>query len=987
MKKTLALIWVLLTFCNIYADDVSVEQARQIAAQFANSQSGRRKIKIADHNIAQQVQTAYTMCSEGQTADLYVFNIGQDDGFVIVSGNDGTKDAVLGYSFNGSFDYDKAPGSAKFMLDNYAQQIKAVRADKSTKHRIKAQASGIGAGTIVVDPFLNVSWSQEYPYNLMLDSLMRYTGCVITAVAQIMRYYEWPKRGRGSHTNEIALLPENAEQLHKDHRDDELLALTKYSSVYVDFSSSVYDWGHMKRSYKDGCTEQEANAVAKLMLDINTAFNANPDPGNTGTSTNLHPSALAQYFSYKPNMQTGASVDTMKYELRAKHPIYITGGPKDKYAPNDGFHAFVCDGYDDKDYFHLNFGWEGYCDGFYKLDDIILPNRYDYSYITQIVIGIVPNTETTEEDGVMYDAINENEATVVGCKESEDFEAVIKESVTINGKPHKVTEIAPNAFSQTYLSKAVSIQGITIPSSIKRIRDNAFADSHFQKINIHSLSAFMNLEFENPDNSESSFFTISRHPDLYLNGEKVETLVIPEGTKKIGESFRRCHSITGVEIPAGVDSIAPYAFSDCKNITKVTWSGIKHIGKCAFQSCKNLSEISSINHMKRIEAGVFNGCPLTEISLEGEIVEIGEGAFSGHKASKIYIPAKVTSIGQGALYGRNLVDITVSPSNPFHSSYMGALYDKERKILYEMPQAQIINGTTPSPKKNCTIGVPATVTSIRSYFPDGTTAIIIPESVEDIGEGCFSGCENLYDVYVYSATPILISDRTFPSGRQYLKIHVPEGSKEAYESATGWRDLQIVDDLPAGSKPEPGYDWSSDVITGLRVRHNVYELSDVLCKFDWMPAITFGDEEFTEIVDEQDYEDYADIEGFDGTYKYKEYALHLSSKYLDIVIAMRNVKGLDFLDVRSYDSIKEIEKTDISSAKAKPTMNCHFTNDAVEIEGLKKAEKVSLYKMNGQEILSVKASAEGTAKITLPAGDAETYILKAGKQSIKIHKK
>ncbi len=279
---------------------------------------------------------AYTREDSG-TPLFYIFNF--SDGYIITSADDKFP-TILGYSDSGQFDPDKVPVNMKNWLDGYANEM---------IHYLPLLPDGFGTShqTLKVKrepiaPLLTTKWNQDSPYNLLcpMDKYGRaVTGCVATAYAQIMNYHEWPAKPVGSANG-------------------------------VDFSNTTYNWRQMIDEYTNGnYTGTQANAVATLMRQCGAAVNMQYSSWSSGAYSTDVQVALPKYFKYASDLQCvwkdytpQTEWATMIYsELSAKRPVYYSG------ASTQGGHAFVCDGYSENEYFHFNWGWGGYEDGYFLL--------------------------------------------------------------------------------------------------------------------------------------------------------------------------------------------------------------------------------------------------------------------------------------------------------------------------------------------------------------------------------------------------------------------------------------------------------------------------------------------------------------------------------------------------------------------------------------------------------------------------------------------
>ncbi len=324
------------------ASQITEQQALQVAA------------KYADIDIKSHPQRMKAARKQEKTAAYYAFNIGNNDGFVIVSGDDSLTELV-GYSDSGSFDPDNMPDNMRSWLQAYSGYVASVQAGDS-----KAKRQQLGnVTTIVVRPFVTTEWNQGEPYDRLTPLLDNgahcATGCVATAMAQVMKYYEWPERGEGSNSYEY----------------------DPYGTLSMDFSQSVYDWENMLDIYSSYYDEEgnivpeyndgQARAVAKLMYDCGISVNMMYGE-SSGAYDPAIPNAFKSYFKYKSdiyyrdNMSSKEFMDVLLSELDEKRPVLICG------AGLGGGHAFVGDGYDSNNFVHINWGWGGLSDGYFNVN-------------------------------------------------------------------------------------------------------------------------------------------------------------------------------------------------------------------------------------------------------------------------------------------------------------------------------------------------------------------------------------------------------------------------------------------------------------------------------------------------------------------------------------------------------------------------------------------------------------------------------------------
>ena len=365
MKKIGLLIFATVAVCLLVtAQPLTQEEARQKALHFLNNATGGSR-----RSAAHQLQ----LTPAGIVHDLYVFNIDDNDGYVIAS-NDERTTPILGYSKSGKFDMQHMPDNMRAWLQGYADEIAWLQKQDEGQNPALSAPGELPtlrrAAKSEIAPLLKTTWSQEHPYNKLLplyDASHRcVTGCVATAMAQVMNYHQWP----AATTQEIPAYTTTTLGIEMDS----IPAGTpiKWEDIA---DSDVY----LKTDLRD-------QALAELMLYCGTAVKM--DYGqSSGAFTTSAAAALRNYFGYKTttkcisrsNYTYGKWVDIIYHELQEGRPV-IYGG----VASSLSGHEFVCDGYDAEDYFHMNWGWAGMCDGYFKLSVL---DPYD----KRATIGSSPN--------------------------------------------------------------------------------------------------------------------------------------------------------------------------------------------------------------------------------------------------------------------------------------------------------------------------------------------------------------------------------------------------------------------------------------------------------------------------------------------------------------------------------------------------------------------------------------------------------------------
>lgn len=344
LKHYYLLLALLLVTSSVCAAPITKEQAQKKAVAFAVQKGLALSSKSSSAHRAPKVK--------GQDdSPYYIFDMAADGGFVIVSGDDRTS-SIIGYTENGSYDEETLPQNMKSWLRMVADRIRTLADAPAMPAQHRAQ--GVPTATSAISPLMSSTWNQGTPYwdNCPKRNGQRcYTGCTATAFAQVMYFYRWPQDATTS-------VP--------GYTDDGL--------TYNTLSSTTFNWSAMKNSYSDSDSgTTSGNAVAKLMHYMGKGALMHYTPSGSGAAFSNAIYALKNYFGYpddiyeihKDGYTSSDWVDALYAELASGRPVLIEG-----YSDVDwgGGHAFVCDGYRTDGCFHINWGWGGWCDGYFNLD-------------------------------------------------------------------------------------------------------------------------------------------------------------------------------------------------------------------------------------------------------------------------------------------------------------------------------------------------------------------------------------------------------------------------------------------------------------------------------------------------------------------------------------------------------------------------------------------------------------------------------------------
>ncbi len=355
----------LMTFVGLFfgialmAAPITQDVARQKALQFLSGRSGN----VAAARGMQQVKL---QLKEGVVTDqLYVFNVGQHEGFVIVSGDDCTGDLVLGYADKGEISAENMPVNLKSWLQGYADQIQWMKEHGVRSQSVAASRGAMKKSKAAIPAMLTTKWNQGDPYNANCPEVeyddhsyrKAATGCVATATAQIMFYQAKEKGIKKTPTSKIipAYFSDGTYWFFGQSGSNQMPAKP----------IATIDWEKIDA----GLTTSDARTeVAKLMEYVGAAVKMQYGP-ESGASNDKVAWALPEYFGYDPDARTIYQedytyenwVDAIYDELYNNGPVLFGG------QSSTGGHAFVIEGYDQDDFFYVNWGWGGLSDGKFKL--------------------------------------------------------------------------------------------------------------------------------------------------------------------------------------------------------------------------------------------------------------------------------------------------------------------------------------------------------------------------------------------------------------------------------------------------------------------------------------------------------------------------------------------------------------------------------------------------------------------------------------------
>ena len=503
IKQIFALLMVgfVSTTMQITASPITRQQAQQNALSFMQERGKSVAISSLRHAPMRAAQP-------DELQPYYVFNIDGNHGYVIASGDDCAY-AVLGYSDEGTIDLNNLPCNLQAWLDGYAQDIKYLQEHGASPARASKKADNRPA----IAPLLTCHWGQGYPYNMFCPidpttGQQCVTGCVATAMAQVMYYH----RARSAYETTYEI-PAYA---------------TSTLGINVDAipAGSFIDWDNMIDSYDDSYPIEVEQAVANLMKYCGAAVKMDyTSAASAAAVVNIDIAFLLHFHYssktrslYRSSYSSENWEDLIYSELNESRPVCYGGD-----APDQGGHEFVCDGYDGNGFYHINWGWGGFGDGYFALtmtdlSDELLP----YSNNNHALINAQPRASLPNPDSGIHFA-----------------DPIMKLSCLLIGDTNDDGALS--------MEEAASITDFGIP--------------------------MLKLKYLITSFEEFKYFTgVTTISDRAFESSKgLTNIKIPNSVTTIGNfAFRFCRGLRNIIIPSSVTVIGDEAFDGCDSLSSVT---------------------------------------------------------------------------------------------------------------------------------------------------------------------------------------------------------------------------------------------------------------------------------------------------------------------------------------------------------------------------------------------------------------------------------
>ena len=373
---------------SLMAGPVDQQKAQKLGAKFLSTTA------ISQKNADIQLDLV-SVAADRDATDYYVFNVSNGEGFVVISGDDRVR-PILAYSTTGKYNPNDVADGFQYTLNGFRNEIQYVREHNLTatpdivaEWKSVSETGSLNRGgqtRAVVEPLCHSIWNQNYPWNSQcppcVDTLGNgghvFAGCAATAMGQVMKFWDWPAVGNGSHS------------YNPDGFDQQT----------ANFGETEYHFELIPLALDSTSSEEEIYHVAQLLYHLGIALDMQYSAVGSGANALSVYTAFQSYFRYTrdfPQINAGDLIPGYGYTNEEWAQMLKDGGLDEHlpvfYTGSDdggaGGHAFVCDGYDENDYFHFNWGWSGRDDAWCPIG-ALHTTRYDFNQTNMFIGHIVP---------------------------------------------------------------------------------------------------------------------------------------------------------------------------------------------------------------------------------------------------------------------------------------------------------------------------------------------------------------------------------------------------------------------------------------------------------------------------------------------------------------------------------------------------------------------------------------------------------------------
>ena len=747
---------------SVYCSYVDTTTAKTVATNFFLSRISQSKQARVKSLSAQKIEIELVHQEFDDSVALnnqcnkdpyyYVYNVKNNNGFIIVSADDAVT-PILGYAFEGKYDSINQPPAFIEWMNNFKKQLKSIKITNSkVLSHVKSEWSKIiTANTMTnettsteVAPLLTTTWSQGCYYNSFCPEAAKGdcgnvpVGCEAVAMAQIINYWKYPNA-----CNDIP-------------------GYTSYYGWMPDINSTIYNWANMVDNLTDSTSETKVNAVAELLYHCGVAVQMDYRVEGSGAVSSDAAKALCKYFNYSSSLQYKgkSSYSTLEWksllnnELNHGRPLYYDG-----HAGSSG-HAFVCDGYQNLDYYHFNWGWEGRCDGYFYIDNLN-PGGSAYNNSQGAIIGI-STVSLPVIDNYNYEI---KDGGAGGGKGNGNGIAEAGETIEL---PITLENIGLGTSNNVTATLSCEDVDITITNSSQgwgSIDANSIKIATNYAFNISSSclvkDIIFTLRITSDEGNWTKVFTIHVYKIKSINLDVAGTLnsLLTPAEKSSITFLTLTGTIDARDFKTMRDSLPLLSRLYINSTTIAAYKGTE--GTATYYSITypaNTIPLSAFYTFSTNQGKVT----LISVTLPSTITTIGGSAFqncSGLTGS-LTIPSTVTTIGNYAF----------------------------------------------------------------AYCSGLTGSLTIPSSVTSIGSSAFRNCSGLTSILAYKTTPVNLSSSPLVFdgvNKTTCTLSVPNGTKSTYQAALQWKDFTIIAEavtaLPA-LNDESIYIYPNPVTDGFQIK-------------------------------------------------------------------------------------------------------------------------------------------------------------------------
>ena len=778
MRKLLVL---LLLFVSVIAEGrkISESEAAAIASEFLNSATVKQSSAKTEVRRVKALGIA-----NSDVAPFYIYNAEGNNGFVIVSGND-RANKILGYSDKGKFDCENMPAQLDALLKQYKRQITAMGENAedgfSTVRDMTSRSSKV---------LPTAKFHQGWPFNLLtpiVNGVHAPTGCTATAMAIIMKYHNWPDREIGDYYFDF-----------------------NFNEVAHDFSAE-FDWDNILEDYSGTTNESQQLAIAKVMSEAGLAIGSNYSSKQTGAFTMTMSDILTRIFRFHPGL---------KYKEKARYDLIdgVMTQVKEYYTDEEwynmiiyeidnhrpvlyaatnfsasGGHSFVIDGYDDSNLFSINWGWGGTDNGFYALSALLPTDEYESAYPDQheMWVGVMPEEHRPGQTSKLFFSGRENAGI--------SFDAVTAKgnsfTIYLNGIVQRLRDIKGELGVKLKDDKGETVEIAAQTAPIKQFVDR-FIISHvtfpiiadnwqLQAVYRETGSDWIEIPgcFGNDHCS-----TVQNAAKINFHIEEGVEVKILKPTAEFPDSY------TVLVTPDSEGKIAPGRY-----LIQVDASHDDRVYHFEFDGTVQ-TDICCLVDIKPGSTHTVRAYSILHSALENVAVTTDEAgtlssALAAHEPNSLGSLKISGPINSSDFYWicANYPNLyTLDASHAYYERVSGGGYGYHERV-------SLLNNSLQ------TLMLPSNISKIW-YVDIGNVAFLktlhIPASVTVMSEKAVE-TSRLSDVYIYNPVPPLREQyddnpsaptQIFSQYPSDFTIHVPRGSKRAYEQSEDWNIYgQIVE--------------------------------------------------------------------------------------------------------------------------------------------------------------------------------------------------